>query len=343
MTRLHLLLILLFLFIFFDTSAQNGKSVASVMFYNVENLFDIENDPLVSDEEFLPQGERRWNSFRFNAKLNNIAKVIANTGNWETPAIIGLCEVENRYVLERLVNQPSIRNWGYKIIHKNSPDERGIDVAAIYREDVFVPIEYKYFSPVPEDEPIPLTREILYVSGILSGQDTVHFFFNHWPSRYGGLMETRGRRQKAAARLKQEVLKLQSKHANPLIVIMGDFNDQPDDESMTRFLNASLMPGNDPLQLYNLSYAWLKQGKGTLKYQSMWNIFDQIIVSGSVLRPKGKLYATPDDAYILEASFLLQKDERYAGQKLFRTYEGFRYVGGYSDHLPIILMIRKGE
>jgi hypothetical protein len=343
MIRLHLLLTSLFLFLFFVSSAQYGKPVASVMFYNVENLFDTEDDPLISDEEFLPQGERRWNSFRFNTKLNNIAKVIANTGNWEPPALIGLCEVENRYVLERLVNQPSIRNWKYKIIHKNSPDERGIDVAALYREDVFVPIGYDYFSPVPDEEPIPATREILYVYGILAGLDTVHFFFNHWPSRYGGLMETRGRRQKAATRLNQEILKLQAKYNNPLIVIMGDFNDQPDDDSMTRFLKASLIPGNDPSQLYNLSYAWLKQGKGTLKYQSMWNIFDQIIVSGSVLHPGRKMFANADDATILEASFLLQKDERYAGQKLFRTYDGFRYTGGYSDHLPIILMIRKGE
>lgn len=343
MTRLLLLLVPLLLFIFFNSSAQYGKPVASVMFYNVENFFDTENDPLIADDEFLPQGERRWNTFRFNTKLNNIAKVISNTGNWEPPAVIGLCEVENRYVLERLVNQPSIRNWKYKIIHKNSPDERGIDVAALYRDDVFNPIEYKYFSPVPEEEPIPSTREILYVCGILVGLDTVHFFFNHWPSRYSGLMETRGSRQKAATRLLQEIQRIQTKHINPLIVIMGDFNDQPDDDSMTHFLKASLTPGNDPLHLYNLSYAWLNQGKGTLKYQSMWNIFDQIIVSGSVLLPKGKLYSTPEDATILGASFLFQKDERYAGQKLFRTYEGFRYVGGYSDHLPIILMLRKGE
>lgn len=343
MTRLQLLVTALFLYLFFNSSAQYGKPVASVMFYNVENLFDTENDPLVADEEFLPKGERRWSSFRFNTKLNNIAKVIANTGNWEPPAVIGLCEVENRYVLERLLNQPSIRNWKYKIIHKNSPDERGIDVAAIYREDVFYPIKYKYFSPVPEDEPVPSTREILYVYGILAGQDTVHFFFNHWPSRFSGLMETREPRQKAATRLLQEIQDIRAKHNNPLIIIMGDFNDQPDEDSLTRFMKASPTPGSDPSQLYNLSYVWLKQGKGTLKYQSMWNVFDQIIVSGSVLDPQGKLYATTDDATIMGASFLFQKDERYTGQKLFRTYEGFRYIGGYSDHLPIILMIRKGE
>ena len=174
MNRFYLLLFPLFLF--YSSSSQVGKPVASVMFYNVENLFDTEDDPLIADEEFLPQGERRWNSFRFNAKLNNIAKVIANTGNWEPPAVIGLCEIENRYVLERLVNQPSIRNWKYKIIHKNSPDERGIDVAALFREDVFNPLGYDYFPPVPEGEPLPATREILYVFGTIADLDTVTSF-----------------------------------------------------------------------------------------------------------------------------------------------------------------------
>ena len=314
------------------------------MFYNVENLFDTEDDPLISDEEYLPNGERRWNSYRLNVKLNSISKVIANTGNWEPPAIIGLCEIENQYVLERLVNHPVIRNWKYKIIHKNSPDERGIDVAAIYREDVFQPLSYNYFPPVAENKPMPATREILHIAGILAGHDTVHLYFNHWPSRYGGLMETRGLRQRAATRLHSEVAKLQKSHRNPAIIIMGDFNDQPEDDSMTRYLKASLAPGIDPLQLYNLSYGWQKEGKGTLKHQSMWNIFDQIIISGSLFRNNGRrFYTTPSDAVILEAPFLFQKDERYTGRKLFRTYEGYKYAGGYSDHLPVLLILRRME
>ncbi len=338
------LLILLLSFLYFPSVAQNGNKSLSVMFYNVENLFDTEDDPLITDEEYLPNGERRWNSYRLNVKLNNISKVIANTGQWEPPAIIGLCEIENQYVLERLVNHPVIRNWKYKIIHKNSPDGRGIDVAAIYREDVFQPLSYNYFSPVAENKPVPATREILYVSGILAGLDTLHLYFNHWPSRYGGLMETRRSRQRAATRLFSEVVKLQKSHRNPAIIIMGDFNDQPEDDSMTTFLQASLSPGNDPLQLYNLSYGWQKEGKGTLKHQSMWNIFDQIIISGSLLGTNGRqLYATPSDAVILEAPFLFQKDERYTGRKLFRTYEGYKYTGGYSDHLPVLLILSQME
>lgn len=323
--------------------SQEGKPVASIMFYNVENLFDTEDDPLINDQEFLPNGERRWNAYRFNAKLNNLAKVIVNTGNWEPPAVIGLCEIENRYVLERLVAQPALKTWKYKIIHKNSPDERGIDVAAIFRDDIFYPLGYNYFSPVPEGSEIPNTREILYVYGILAGTDTVHLFFNHWPSRYGGLMETRGRRQQAANRLYSEVVKLKSKYYNPLIIITGDFNDQPDDDSMVKNLKASLNPGKESKKLYNLSYLWQKQGRGTLKHQSVWNVFDQIIVSGSVLNAEKRLFAAPSDASIVEAPFLFQKDERYNSRKLFRTYDGFRYQGGYSDHLPVLLMLRVKE
>lgn len=318
------------------TYAQDSGRIASVMFYNAENLFDTEDDPLIRDEEFLPKGDRRWSHYRFNAKLCSLAKVIVNTGSWEPPAFIGLCEVENRYVLERLVAEPSLRKWNYRIIHKNSPDERGIDVAAIYREDVFLPLSYRYFSPVSENDPIPSTREILYVSGILAGFDTIHLFINHWPSRYGGLIETRSVRQKAAKRLRAEVDKLTEAGSEPVIIIMGDLNDQPDDESLTGYLRASLLPGKVPNVLYNLSYAWQKDGKGTLKHQSEWNVFDQIIVSGSLLGGRS-LYVLPSDAVILEASFLFQKDERYLGRKLFRTYEGFRYTGGYSDHLPILL------
>jgi hypothetical protein len=313
------------------------------MFYNVENLFDTTDDPLIKDEEFLPNGARRWTQFRFKAKLCSLAKVFVSTGSFEPPALIGLCEVENRFVLEQLVGEPALKRWNYKIIHKDSPDERGIDVAAIYRPDVFYPLTYRYFPPVPENEPAPRTREILYIMGVLAGADTVHLFVNHWPSRYGGLMETRGARQRAASRVASEINRLRQMYRDPLIIVTGDFNDQPDDFSLTGHLNASILPGTDPDRLYNLSHIWMKSGKGTLKHQSQWNIFDQFIVSGSLLGNSGKLYSNPGDAVILDLPFLLQPDERYLGMKLFRTYEGFRYTGGYSDHLPVLLWIRKRD
>jgi hypothetical protein len=322
------------------SGAQDVTPGFAVMFYNVENLFDTNDDPITADEEFLPSGVRRWTNKRLAAKLNNLAKVIINTGEWEPPAVIGLCEIENRYVLERLISQPGLRNWNYRIIHKDSPDERGIDVAAIYRDDLFVPISYSYFYPEVSPADPPSTREILYVCGIAAGADTVHLFFNHWPSRYGGLMETRKARQNAADRLSLEVGLLQSKYCNPRIIIMGDFNDQPDDLSMTRHLKANTETGTQSDVLYNLSYQWYTEGRGTLKYQSEWNVFDQIVVSGSLLGGTGNFSVRPEDAVIVESSFLFMVDERYTGRKLNRTYEGYRYAGGYSDHLPVLLHLR---
>jgi hypothetical protein len=345
MCRIMLILLLLLLLLISPRrlTAQGNEIVSSVMFYNVENLFDTDDDPLTADDEFLPKGDRRWSNYRFYAKLCSLAKVIVNTGSWEPPAFIGLCEVENRYVLERLVAVSSLKKWNYQIIHKNSPDERGIDVAAIYRPDVFNPLTYAYFSPVQENEPVPKTREILYVMGIFGGYDTLHVYINHWPSRYGGLMETRSLRQKAALRLASEVASIKKKYHQPLILITGDFNDSPDDFSMTDCLGAQPLTGNDSTGLYNLSYGWSKEGKGTLKHQSAWNVFDQIIVSGSILNGKKPLFSHTGDAIRLNLPFLLTQDERNLGEKLFRTYEGFRYIGGYSDHLPVMLNIRRQE
>ncbi|MCL1821578.1 MAG: endonuclease [Prolixibacteraceae bacterium] len=320
--------------------AQN-RQVATVMFYNVENLFDTEDNPDTLDDEFLPDGLRRWSNYRFVAKLNSLAKVISNTGNWEPPAVIGLCEIENSYVLERLVNQPGLKKWNYKIVHKDSPDIRGIDVAALYRSDLFSPIAYHYFPPEAQGKPIPATREILCLSGVVAETDTIHVFFNHWPSRYGGLMETRDARKNAAERLKSEIANLQAQYVNPAIIIMGDFNDQPDDDSMMKHLGASIGPVQDPENLVNLSHKWMEQKKGTLKYQSMWYLFDQIIVSESLF--ERELHCSAEDAYILEAPFLFENDEQYTGKKPFRTYNGMKYNGGYSDHLPILLKLWKNE
>ncbi len=335
--------VVLLLLIYLPGTAQEGVSVASVMFYNLENLYDTEDDPLKLDDEFLPEGDRRWTPKRLYTKLTRISKVIVNTGSWEPPAVIGFCEVENREVLERLVRHPPLKKWNYRIIHKDSPDERGIDVAAVYRPDLFEPLEYRYFPPVPEFEPAPSTREILYMKGILAGIDTLHCFFNHWPSRYGGLMETRPQRQKAAVRLKSEIMAIQKKNKNAGIVVMGDFNDQPADLSLSEYLGAGPELTGRPDDLCNLSFQWLSRGRGTLKYQSQWNLFDQIIVSGNLSGNQSKLFVLPGDATILEAPFLMKPDEAYTGEKLNRTFSGFDYQGGYSDHLPVLLNLRKRE
>ncbi len=339
--RLDDLLIVTLLFFFVPCQAQEKTPVAAVMFYNLENLYDAADDTLKQDEEFQPEGGKHWSGSRLYKKLTALSKVIVNTGTWEPPAVIGFCEVENRMVLERLVRHPPLKSWNYRIIHKDSPDKRGIDVAAIYRPDLFDPLTYRYFSPVAEGERIPETREILYISGILAGTDTLHLFFNHWPSRYGGMMETRPYRKKAAARVRSEVGLLQGTSLHPRIIIMGDFNDQPGDESMANVLGGTKEISGHPDDLVNLAYQWEKEKKGTLKYQSQWNIFDQIIVSGVVLDSTARLFSLPEDARILDAPFLLEKDEKFTGMKLKRTYQGYQYKGGFSDHLPVILMLRK--
>ena len=314
------------------------------MFYNVENLFDTKDDPLTSDDEFTPQGARRWTNKRFNKKLNDLAKVILSASGWETPGLIALCEVENQYALDKLRENTPLKKMSYKTIHKDSPDFRGIDVAFLYDEAVFYPLEYHYFPLTGPDGEILKTREILYVSGVIAGSDTIHLFANHWPSRYSGLLESKDLRKLAAETLRSQVEKLQENYVNPKIVIVGDFNDQPDDESVSVHLGAEEFADvedfNDMLKLWNLSYAWMNKEIGTLKYQSQWSVFDQIIVSGALLHQENGLFTRPEWAQIAKLPFLLEKDERWGGQRLNRTYYGFKYQGGFSDHLPVLLKLR---
>ena len=182
------------------------------------------------------------------------------------------------------------------------------------------------------------TREILYVAGIFNKQDTLHFFINHWPSRFSGLLETKPIRIEAARLLRQKVIGLNEKYSSPKIVILGDFNDQPNDESIKDHLGAvKVLDQIEPTSLYNLSADWQGNGFGTLKYQLQWSVFDQIIVSGSLLKTGHGLYTAPENASILKQSFLFEKDEKYGGLKPKRVYIGFKYNGGFSDHLPVLL------
>ena len=197
------------------------------MFYNVENLFDVFNDSLTNDDEFTPEGERHWNNYKFYKKLNNLSKVIIGIGEWNPPSVIGFCEIENRFVLNKLIYETPLKNFDYKIIHSDSPDRRGIDVAFLYRQSKFEPF---LLLPVPihfPDNPESKTRDILYVKGILNKTDTIHFFVNHWPSRYGGYEDSKPRRMCVASVLRSKVDSILSVNHHPNIIIMGDFNDEP--------------------------------------------------------------------------------------------------------------------
>jgi len=308
----------------------------SFMFYNSENLYDTENDSLTNDDEFTPGGDRRWNFGRLRDKSNRLAKVILAAGKWNAPVFVGLCEIESQKVLEMLVKQTPLSKYGFKIIHKDSPDRRGIDVALVYRPELFKPFDYK---AIPVIDPLNLkfkTRDILQVSGVLHNCDTLHVFVNHWPSRYGGLMETMRLRRLAAGVLKKSIHDLLSIYPKAKIICMGDFNDTPEDESLFKVLNAT-KEDNPTIQgeMINLSFKWMNYQVQTLKNSYSWLAFDQWIVSDYFM--KSNSCQNLLKAEIFDAAFLLEADKKYGGVKPKRTYVGFKYQEGFSDHLPILL------
>jgi len=328
-------------FIHFSCYSQENEKEISFLFYNVENLFDTDDDQGTGDSEFLPGGTRHWTYKRLNQKLLDISKVIVSAGGWEPPAMIALSEVENRKVLEMLTMKTPLKSVPYRIIHKKSADHRGIDVAFIYHSEMFFPVEYQFFPLMDKNGKPVETREILYVSGILNGQDTLHFFINHWPSRYSGMLETKSLRNQAAQLLRKKTNELFSKHPAPKIIIAGDFNDQPRDESLVKYLKAEPIQGKTVVNsLYNLSYHWPERESGTLKYLSQWFVFDQIIVSGALLDSENGFYTNEQNAGIVHFPFLVEPDSKYGGTQPRSTYNGFIYQGGFSDHLPVLLKLR---
>lgn len=317
---------------------ETVKNEFTFMFYNTENFFDCEDDSLTNDDEFTPEGARRWNQARLHSKAERLAKVILAAGKWNPPVFVGLCEVENREVLELLTKMAPLNNYHYKIVQKDSPDERGIDVALIYRPELFRPFDYEAILLADSEDKLYKTRDILRVSGVLNGCDTLHLFVNHWPSRYGGIMETMKYRWLAAERLKKSIGAITSEFAGAKIVCMGDFNDTPKDESISLILNAKQSDGAETDdELINLSADWLSAPVQTLKSQYTWDVFDQWIVSEDFLE-KGRCFRFLK-AEIFDAGFLLEPDTKFGGVKPKRTYVGFKYQEGFSDHLPVLLRV----
>lgn len=316
-----------------------------IMFYNVENLFDTVDQPGTADEEFTPDAEKEWNTRKLFDKLDKIARVIKDTGEDTWPALIGFCEVENRDVLELLLAATDMKEAGYEIIHKESPDYRGIDVALLYKRDIFELITYKLYQvwfPFNIDYS---TREVLYVKGNLAGTGEIHLFVNHWPSRSGGEMETRPKRVFVAELIRTKVDSIFGLDPQARIILTGDFNDEPDDFSIISGLTGlhsfdKPKPGN----LYALSrYLQLNSDIGSYKYKGNWNFLDQFVVSSSLLDTTQNLYCRPTDLEITERYYLFEEDKTYMGKKPFRTYLGNYFHGGYSDHLPVALKLRYRE
>jgi hypothetical protein len=325
-----------------DSGKKKSQNVR-IVFYNTENLYDPYDDTTRLDDEFTSRGSKRWGYSKFLVKLSHFGKTILAMGNPETPAIIGLCEVENRYVLNKIIYESPLRNFHYKLIQYDSPDARGIDVAMLYRPERFKPISSKAIRIIfPSDENIR-TRDILYVRGILFGTDTLHLFVNHWPSKFGGVVASEPRRKVVAGILRGYVDSLFAVDKNSNIVIMGDFNDEPDQPSVREVLGAGpWQQDTDSPILVNLMLDLLRDwAHGTHKFQGKWSIIDQFIVSGALINGKHGLLISPGEVGIFQAGFLMEKETSFLGSKPLRTYAGPRYIGGFADHLPIWVNIRK--
>jgi len=339
--------IFFFIIVFIPCIAQKKISAEKrgdyrLMFYNVENLFDIYDDPFKGDDDFTPGGKNTWNYDRYQNKLNNVYKVIIAIGGWTPPEIIGLCEVENRKVLNDLIENTPLKKAGYEIVHKESPDERGIDVALLYLKKKFKPLSYQAIPVNFPDDPRDKTRDILMIKGIINKRDTLYVFINHFPSRSGGQARSEPKRMYTASLLRGKVDSIFACTVNPGIIIMGDLNDDPDNRSIMESLKVKITSDNIVHEeLYNLSYRLFKEKKlGTLKYRGKWNLFDQIIISGSLLDKDRAVYTSEPDAHIFKQDNLLEKDPD-GGMQLKRTYEGLKYKGGFSDHLPVYLDLWK--
>ena len=346
------------------TAQEKKFKVHTIAFYNVENLFDTINDPTINDEEWLPDGLQRWNAAKYRRKLTNLAKVIADIGTSENancPTVIGVAEIENKQVLEDLVKQPALVEKGYDIVHYNSPDKRGIDVALLYQKKCFKPTssrnipliirlnEFKVAKPVKNDieektddanqidaNSRLYTRDQLLVTGLLDGEE-ISFIVNHWPSRAGGEKRSSPNREAAAALNKKIIDSLYSINPNAKVITMGDLNDGPYNNSIKKVLGAKGKKEEvQKLGIYNPMIEMSSKGIGTLAYRDAWDLFDQMMVTEPLI-VKDYTSFRFWKAGVFNKSYLSQTNGQYKGYPL-RNNNG---QPGYSDHFPVYIYLIK--
>ncbi|MEI6574854.1 MAG: endonuclease [Bacteroidota bacterium] len=309
------------------------------MFYNTENLYDPFNDTLVQDEEFLPDGARHWTYAKFLKKLNKLAQVIIAAGEWEPPILVGMCEVENRFVSGKITRDTPLKAFHYKVVHEESPDPRGVDVVLLYREPMAILINSKNIPIIFPEDSNQHTRDILYAKILLAQCDTLHVFVNHWPSKYGGLESSEKRRDIVANTLKYYVDSLMHLSYPAKILLMGDFNAEPDENCIMQFMNS--FTGENTTcnnRLINLTET-IPRNEGSYKFQGIWSSIDEMIISTALTDHTGKIYLPETKMNIFKPDFLLEKDESNMGVRPFRTYLGPSFHGGFSDHLPVFIDI----
>ncbi len=326
-------------FAYFRSAAQDKNDVA-VAFYNCENFFDTIDNPLKKDEEFTPHGKYRYTKKTYLQKLHNIATVINSMEGGDGPAVIGLAEVENSNVLNDLAHQPELAWRGYKYEWADGSDPRGINVALMYNPLHFNVIKTEALHVgLAAVNPNSNTRDILHVYGVLSG-DSVHIFVCHWPSRRGDADESATKRERAAEVEKKAVQQIVLKNPDAKIILMGDFNDNPVDRSITQILEAKTEATSvKKNELYNPWADMYKSGAGTETYKHSWNLFDQIIISGALLHNRNhKLHYS--SAAIYKPGFIIDHYKGHDGEP-HRSFAGTYWINGYSDHFPVILYLAR--
>ncbi|MCO6478599.1 MAG: endonuclease/exonuclease/phosphatase family protein [Phaeodactylibacter sp.] len=324
--------------------AQQQYKVGLIGFYNFENLFDTLDAPDVRDEEFTPTGSNLWNTEKYLEKLHNLSRVVSELGTSITPdgvSILGVSEVENRKVLEDFVKQPLIRDRNYQVVHHDSPDERGIDVALLYNPKYFEVLGTKAMPLIiyRDSGERDYTRDVFLVSGLYDGEP-LHIMVNHWPSRSGGEAASQPFRNAAAMICKAAADSLMREDPYAKVIIMGDLNDDPISPSVKKILNAqrekeSVRRGG----LYNPMYNLFKKGIGTLAYRDAWSLFDQILLSYGFVSKRAEGYKYYK-VFVHNEPYLLQSSGQYAGYP-FRTFGGGAYLGGYSDHFAVYVALVK--
>ncbi|MGX8689752.1 MAG: endonuclease [Bacteroidaceae bacterium] len=305
----------------------------TIIFFNAENLFDTEDDPRKDDDAFTPDGDYRWTRSRYWDKLDAVSKVIVAADEDAAPALVGLSEVENETVLTDLTARSALKEAGYKFVMTDSPDNRGIDVALLYRRNYFKLISHESLRVNLRPYGGGATRDILHVTGVIESFDTLDVYVCHWPSRYNGTEQTEPYRMCAAKTVRESVDSVFSMRRKPYVVIMGDLNEGPDDPAVREGLKAHPFASGSMREDRELVSVMDPLAEGSYKYQGTWDKYDQFIVSASLLNGLG--CTEMKGAEIMRLPFILTDDNTYGGEKPLRTFNGRRYQGGYSDHLPV--------
>ena len=306
------------------------KNNYALVFYNVENLFDTIDDPVTNDNEFLPNATKHWSTRKYKRKLKNIASVIhrVHSDTTHIPLLVGLAEVESRSVLQDLINQDELRDYNFDYVHFDSRDARGIDVSLLFNKSLFEIVLSKTFPiDIQQNDLSEPTRDILYVKGVFHN-NPIHVLVNHWPSRREGVKETAYKRLHLSQKLTFIIEKIYEEYAEAFVVVMGDFNDNPKNDSLQ-----NLVCNNNLFNPFTKLWSW---DSGTLIHKRKWYLFDQILLSKNF---KTGHFLKFSSAAIFNPSFIQVQKGKFKGAPK-RSYAGDKHLAGYSDHFPVYVSMK---